>query len=374
MYLENLHLYSFKNYLEESLEFSPFINCFLGPNGSGKTSLLDAIYYLSLTKSALNPIDNQCIRHGDSQMILRGDFSKNDKRFQVICHVQNGQKKAVKLNKKLYTKLSEHIGKFPVVMIAPNDTEIIRDGSETRRKFFDGMMAQYDQPYLDILIKYQQALKQRNSLLKSFAEHNRVDKDQLEPWDSRILNWGALLFEARKEMINQFIPLFEYHYNQLSDKKEKMEIEYQSDWHEEKHTQLFKDNLKKDLLLKRTMLGSHRDDYDFLIDGHHVRKFGSQGQQKSFVIALKLAQFDVLKEKTGAKPILLLDDIFDKLDDLRIARVIQLAAEDKFGQIFITDARPERTLAIIDQLPKERSIFLVESGRIKTVNSPSIDG
>ncbi len=367
MYLENLHLYSFKNYSEETLNFSPFINCFLGPNGSGKTSLLDAIYYLSLTKSALNPIDNQCVKHGETQMVLRGDFAKDSKNFQVICHVQNGQKKTVKLNKKPYSKLSEHIGKFPVVMIAPNDTEIIRDGSETRRKFFDGMLAQYDQPYLDILIKYQHALKQRNSLLKSFAEQNRVDKDQLEPWDSRILNWGALLYETRKEMVHQFIPLFEEHYNQLSDKKEKMEIVFQSDWHDEKHTQLFKDNLRKDLLLKRTMMGSHRDDYEFLIDGHPIRKFGSQGQQKSFVIALKLAQFDVLREKTGVKPILLLDDIFDKLDDMRIARVIKLASEDTFGQIFITDARPERTLAIIDQLPKERSIFLVESGRVNVV-------
>ncbi len=373
MYLENLHLYSFKNYSEESLAFSPFINCFLGPNGSGKTSLLDAIYYLSLTKSALNPIDSQCIKHGDAQMVLRGDFSKDSKNFQVICHIQNGQKKTIKLNKKPYLKFSEHIGKFPVVMIAPNDAEIIRDGSETRRKFFDGMLAQYDQSYLDILIKYQQALKQRNSLLKSFAEQNRMDKDELESWDSRILNWGALLFEARKEMINQFIPFFEEHYHQLSNKKEDMKIVFQSDWHEETHTQLFKDNLKKDLLLKRTMMGSHRDDYEFLMDGHPLRKFGSQGQQKSFVIALKLAQFEVLGEKTGTKPILLLDDVFDKLDDMRIARVIKLAAEDTFGQIFITDARPERTLAIIDQLPKDRAIFLVESGRVSTVHSPKED-
>jgi DNA replication and repair protein RecF len=368
MYLSQIRLIDFKNYSSLKLQFSSSINCLLGPNGAGKTNLLDAIYLLSLTKSFIHAIDSQIINHEKKETVINGTFHHEGKNTKVGCQIASGKKKLLMADGKAYSKLSEHIGKFPLVLMAPNDTELITGGSEERRKFFDALLSQLDSSYLGLLLNYQRALKHRNQLLKKFAEDNKVDKDQLEPWDSRILNWGMLLHERRQALIAQFKPFFLKQYASLTQEKEQVDIQYQSDWQEENHTQRFKEHLQKDLLLKRTMLGAHRDDYDFLIDGHQVRKYGSQGQQKSFVIALKLAKYFLLHQETKKKPILLLDDIFDKLDDARIARLVQMAGSGVFGQIFITDARPERTLSIIQEIPVERFVFIIENGKVQAMS------
>jgi DNA replication and repair protein RecF len=367
MYLRNLRLIDFKNYDELTLQFSPFINCFLGPNGAGKTNLLDAIHMLSLTKSFIHPIDNQAIRHDRQEGILHGEFELNGKATKVGCKISAGKKKVFMAEGKAYNKLSEHVGKFPLVLIAPNDTELIGGGSEERRKFFDALLSQLDSNYLQLLVNYQKALKQRNQLIKHFAENNRIDKDQLEPWDSRILNWGALLSEARQKLIHRFLPYFREQYAALTDRKEEVQITYNSDWLDADHTQKFKHHLQKDLILKRTVLGAHRDDYVFEIDGYPAKKYGSQGQQKSFLIALKLAKFFLLKKESGKTPILLLDDIFDKLDDHRISSLVKMAGGGAFGQVFITDARPERTLSILQQIPVEHAIFILENGQVQSL-------
>jgi DNA replication and repair protein RecF len=367
MYLSKLSLRDFKNYSELNLNFSPAINCFLGPNGAGKTNLLDAIYLLALTKSFVHSIDNQVINHDHEECILTGEFIVNQKTAKLGARIANGKKKLLMLDGKAYGKLSDHIGKFPLVLIAPNDTELISGGSEERRKFFDSLLSQLDTNYLQLLINYQKALKQRNQLIKHFSETKQVDKDQLEPWDSRILNWGALLSEARQKLLSQFLPYFQEQYANLTQEKENVHIEYSSDWLDQDHTKKFKQYLEKDLLLKRTVLGAHRDDYLFEIDGYPVKKYGSQGQQKSFLIALKLAKFFLLKNEMGKTPLLLLDDIFDKLDDHRISSLVKMAGGGSFGQIFITDARPERTLSIIQQIPVDHAVFILEDGKVHSL-------
>jgi DNA replication and repair protein RecF len=368
MYLKKLHLHQFKNYETAELSFGPGINALLGTNGTGKTNLLDAVYYLSLTKSAFNPIDQQNIMHNLDMFVLRGEFETGKKKQEVVCHVQQGQKKVFKVDKSAYLKVSEHIGLIPVVMIAPHDAEIIMEGSEIRRKFFDSIVSQYDKPYLDCLLDYANALRQRNSLLKIFAEQNRFDKAQMEPWNRKLLQLGKVLHESRKTLIEEFLPLFLEHYAQLSEGREDVNISYYSDWFEKDHIQLFEQNIKQDLGLRRSAMGAHKDEFEFLIGGYPLKKFGSQGQQKSFLIALKLAQFDLIKQKSGKIPILLLDDIFDKLDDRRIARLIALASGEAFGQLFITDARPERTLGILEQIPLKHCVYLLNNGEIQKLS------
>jgi DNA replication and repair protein RecF len=367
MYLRNLRLIDFKNYSNLSLNCSPSINCVLGPTGAGKTNLLDAIHILALTKSFIHTIDNQVIKHDKQECVVHGEFQLDSKITKLGCKITPGKKKVFMADGKTYGKLSDHIGKFPLVLIAPNDTELISGGSEERRKFFDALLSQLDAGYLQLLINYQKALKQRNQLIKNFAESNKVDKDQLEPWDSRILNWGALLSEARQKLILRFLPFFQEQYASLTHEKEVVHIHYNSDWLDDEHTQKFKNYLPKDLLLKRTILGAHRDDYAFEINGYPAKKYGSQGQQKSFLIALKLAKFFLLKKESGKTPILLLDDIFDKLDDRRISSLVKMAGGGAFGQIFITDARPERTLSIIQQIPVEHAIYILEDGTIQAL-------
>lgn len=367
MHLENISLNNFKNYESAKVQLSREINCFVGKNGSGKTNLLDAIYYLSITKSAFTAQDVQCMKHDETYFSIRGEYEIEEKKRIAICGFQTGKKKLVKLDDKPYRKASEHIGKLPLVLIAPDDTDVIRGGSEDRRKFFDAIIAQTDQHYLQNLIKYNHTMRQRNSLLKQFLDRDYFDITLLKQYDKQLIALGKLIYGVRKRFITEFQPLVAQHYQLLSEKSESVALEYTSHFDED-IDMLFEDNLAKDRVLKRTSIGIHKDEYPFLMDDRQIRKFGSQGQQKSYLIALKLANFDFLLKEKEVKPLLLLDDIFDKLDDFRITKLMEMVASDAFGQIFVTDARPERTFGIFENIEQNVKIFSVEKGEIKEIN------
>jgi DNA replication and repair protein RecF len=394
MHLRQLNLFHFKNIEEAHLEFQGDIVCLLGKNGTGKTSLLDAIYYLSFTKSAINPSDGQNVRQGQSQFIIKGEFDMaiKEKDFnpdaklinsirespspaerdgvrptpasrQLLCAYQQGQKKIIREDGQDCTKFSEHVGRYPVVLIAPQDIELIWDGSEMRRKFFDTLISQLDKIYLENLIVYANHLKQRNSLLRTFSESGKIDQDLLASYDQKIIPAGNYIFSKRKQFAVDFLPFFKKHYQFLvGDSKEEVHIQYRSDLEKSDFTDLLSKNLQRDILLQRTSSGIHRDDFEFLINGNELKKFGSQGQQKSFLIALKLAEFQCIAEAKQFKPILLLDDIFDKLDDQRIHQLMLLVSQGTFGQLFITDARQGRSQEILKEANVSGQVFSVENG------------
>jgi len=365
MYLENLKLTQFRNYENLVIDFTSGINCLVGDNGSGKTNLLDAIHYLSFTKSAFNTSDQQNIQHNADFFTIIGNFCQNDKKAIVRCSLKRGDKKKVFLGKNQVDKASDHVGNFPVVLIAPSDTGLILEGSDVRRKFFDSMIAQFNREYLDHLISYSYALKQRNELIRQFSERNKIDHDLLEPYDIILINESKYLSKVRSEFCTEFTPGLTEHYEILTENRETINLTYQSSALNEDFDLQFRNSLKKDLALQRTTVGIHRDDFLFEIDNYPLKKFGSQGQQKSFLIAIKLSQFDTLKKKKGFKPVLLLDDIFDKLDDHRIGKLVNMINDHQFGQVFITDARPERTLHFTRDLKSEVRILYIDQGEIK---------
>jgi DNA replication and repair protein RecF len=322
------------------------------------------MHYLSFTKSAINPTDAQNIKLGESQFMVKGNFLVNEKSREVICSYQQGQKKTIREDGLDCVKFSEHVGKYPVVLIAPQDIELIWDGSEVRRKFFDSLLSQIDHQYLESLIVYTTFLKQRNSALKMFAERGNVDRDLLAGYDQKIIPAATTIFKKRKEFVGEYIPAFQKHYQNLSDSKsEKMDIQYKSDLDGIDFAEMLQKNLQRDLILQRTTSGIHRDDFIFLLNNNEVKRYGSQGQQKSFLIALKLAEFDMIAEKKKFKPLLLLDDIFDKLDDQRINKILKLVSEGMFGQLFITDARPDRCQEILKEIDLRAGIVMIEDGK-----------
>ena len=380
MFLQKISLSHFKSYQYQSFEFSERVNCIVGENGTGKTNLLDAIYFLALTKSSISNQDALSINHEAEYMMIEGKFldqappapdggtSESDFVLEappsgaggavlITISLQRGQKKAVLRDKKAYERISEHIGRFPVVMLSPNDTDIIRDGSEERRKFFDGVMAQLDSEYLENLLQYNRLLLQRNSLLKQFGERNYVDDLLLDVYSDPLVEVSLKLYQSRNQFITEFLPIFKKHYNTLSDAREEVEMIYESEVGAANFTQIFRKNRQRDLAAQRTTIGSHKDDFVFEINGFTLRKFGSQGQQKSFVIALKLAQLEMLTKVKGFPPLLLLDDIFDKLDDRRIQQLITMMVDGTFSQVFITDARPERTRQLLGDFGVEVKYF-----------------
>lgn len=361
MHLEKLSLTNFKNYEDGRYAFGRQVNVIVGPNGSGKTNLLDAVYFLSLTKSAFQSQDALSILHDADYFIIDGLFETSAAHHtQITISLQRGQRKVLMADKKPYERVSEHIGRFPVVMIAPNDTDLVREHSEDRRHFFDGVLSQLDADYLRDYLMYQQVLKQRNSLLKLFAERNQVDNDLLDTYDEPLLAIGQRIHDRRQRFVTEFLPSFRAHYAYLSDEREAVNIVYESEVSTPNFVDEFRHFRRRDTVLQRTTMGVHKDDYNFLIGDREtvpLKKFGSQGQQKTFVIALKLAQFDQLEAAKGIKPILLLDDIFDKLDDRRIGKLIQRMDEGAFGQLFVTDARPERTRELLNAVKADVQFF-----------------
>ncbi|MEO1655608.1 MAG: DNA replication and repair protein RecF, partial [Bacteroidota bacterium] len=364
MYLQKISLANFKNYEHLDIELCPEINCLLGENGSGKTNLLDAIHYLSMSKSAFNSIDSQNILHQENYFTIQGSFEK-EQPYLVFCGVQKGQKKILRLDKQPYDRISEHIGRFPVVLIAPHDHNLINDGSETRRKHFDSIFSQISPDYLKDLLAYHYYLKQRNSLLKDFQEKNYLDRDLLLSYDQQLLPLNQKLYGQRQAFIQEYLPILVQNYEELSRKKEAVSIRLDSQVGEKNFALHYQKSLDRDIRSTRTHFGAHRDNYLFEINAFPLKKFGSQGQQKTFILALKLAQFAFIKKYTSIKPLLLLDDIFDKLDDLRIESLMRMIARREFGQIFITDARPERSKQFLGKIPADRKIFLVQKGMIQ---------
>jgi DNA replication and repair protein RecF len=361
MYLRKLSVTNFKSYIQDEFVFSDKINCFVGNNGVGKTNLLDAIHYLSFCKSYFNPLDSQNIRHNEDFFVVNGTCITNENsadQFQVI-QKRNHRKKMV-VNKKEYDRLADHIGRFPLVMISPYDRDLINDGSEQRRKYIDSVISQFDRLYLDDLISYQKVLNQRNILLKTFAEKNFFDVSQLEIWDEQLITSGRKIYEKRKVFLEKFVPVFRHYFSFISGAEENVDIKYVSQLAENDFSQILKDALQRDKAAQFTTCGIHKDDLELLISGYPVKKFGSQGQQKSFVIAIKLAQFDYTSSIKGYKPVILLDDVFDKLDDMRVEQLINLVSENNFGQVFITDTSEDRIRRIFDKIPIDHKIFTIQ--------------
>lgn len=362
MILERLYLLQFKNIREMSLEMAPKANCFLGENGEGKTNILDAIHYLSFTKSYFNQIDNQNINHNEDYFVVQGWYQLNGEGLEIYCGLKRGQKKNFKKNKKEYERLADHIGILPLVMVSPSDADLINEGSEVRRKFIDSIISQYDKVYLERLIDYNKVLLQRNALLKRFAETRSYSADLLDVWDIKLSELGRWIYEKRKQFLSEFIVLFNRYFALLSGGKEEVGIDYKSDLAEYDFYALLKSNLHKDRSAEYTTAGIHKDDLIFMMNDHPVKKFGSQGQQKSYLIALKLAQYKHISTLKQTLPILLLDDIFDKLDVKRVAGLMKIVTSEDFGQLFITDTDPEKLPALLEELGVTFKTYFIKEG------------
>ena len=341
MFLKELSLTNYKNFESLKFSFDTKIICFVGLNGVGKTNILDSIYHLSYTKSYFNPIPSQNIKHGETFFFISGRYMIHDKEENILVSLKKGDKKIIKRNNKLYKKFSDHIGKIPLVLISPDDRNLIIEGSETRRKFIDGIISQTDKEYLNNLIDYNKTLKQRNALLKMFYDNSESIRKTIDIYDRQLSSDAQKIYDKRREFLNEFIPIFKSRYKELSNDKENVEIKHSSDISPDQNLyKLLKNSLEKDLRFQYTTKGIHKDDLNLSLDNFPIKKYGSQGQQKTFLIAMKLAQFDYLS-KLDSKPILLLDDIFDKLDDARVKQIINLVNQEKFCLLYTSDAADE---------------------------------
>ena len=357
MYLKTISLFNYKNFSNVDFDFDIKINCFVGRNGVGKTNVLDAIYQLAYGKSYFNPLAIQNIKHGEDFFVIDGTFVIEDRTEQIVCSLKRNQKKVLKRNGKLYEKFSDHIGLIPLVIISPADRDLIVEGSENRRRFIDTVISQSDNRYLLQLIQYQKILQQRNALLKYFSLNHTFDSDTLSIYNSQLDELGHAIFEKRKAFLLDFTPIFNRHHQAITAGAEAVQLVYESQLLDHKLIHLLEENIAKDRLLNFTSVGVHKDDLSFEIDHFPIKKFGSQGQQKSFLIALKLAQFEFIKKQSGQKPILLFDDIFDKLDENRVSKIVQMVNDDEFGQLFISDTHPDRTEGIVKQTHQSYKIF-----------------
>lgn len=367
MYLSRLNLVNFKTYPELELDLSPKLNCFVGNNGAGKTNLFDSIYYLAFCKSCFNNIDSENIRHKEDFFMVQGDFIFNDRTEKVYCALSRDQKKKVRRNDKEYQKLADHIGLIPLVMVSPADSSLIIEGSEERRRYMNGVISQYDRQYLDDVIRYNKALMQRNKLLKDFARNRWFDEESLMVWDHQMANLGERIFMKRQEFLTNLLPIFQYYYDYISLGNEKVELRYQSQARGGDLTGQMLRARDKDRAIQFTTIGIHKDDLVLELSGFPMKQQGSQGQQKTYLVALKLAQYDFLREISGVPPLILLDDVFDKLDADRVTQLIKLVSEDKFGQIFITDTNLPHLESILSRIPVDHRLFRVTDGKVDII-------
>jgi DNA replication and repair protein RecF len=365
MIINKISILNFKNIEEAELSFSSKMNCFFGNNGMGKTNLMDALYYLSFTKNYTNLSDTQLIMHDMDFSVIQGYYQNGAETEEIYCGIKRKQKKVFKRNKKEYERLSEHIGLIPLVMISPADTGLIQGGSEERRKFVDMLISQYDKEYLHALIYYNKALQQRNSLLKSQNPLSEDDHALFEIWEEQMVSAGKIIYGKRKIFMDRFLPVFKQYYSLIGNEYEAVDLKYESQLDNSSFASLLSGRRERDKMLGYTSAGIHKDDFNFLLDRYLIRKIGSQGQNKTYLIALKLAQFRTLVEKGASTPILLLDDVFDKLDAKRVEQIIKLVIQPEFGQIFITDTNRKYLDEILAGIPHDYKLFQVEEGVIR---------
>lgn len=364
MILKKLSILNYRNIPEASLEFSDKVNCLLGNNGMGKTNILDAIYYLSNCKSSLSSTDANTVRYGEEYMLLQGEYERAGKTENISCAIQKGKKKSVKRNGKEYKRMSGHIGLLPLVLVSPQDWNMIVGGGEERRRLVDRIISQGDSRYLDALIRYNKALEQRNVMLKQGC----ADPLLFETVDAYLSEAAQEIYACRKEWIVKFTPIFMRYYNFIGNNNETVSLDYRSELNEKPMLHLLHDNFQKDRLLGFTSQGVHRDDIELMLGSELMRKIGSQGQCKTYTIALRFAQFDFLKELCGITPLLLLDDIFDKLDSLRVANIMRIVSDKAFGQIFISDTNRQHLDETIRAVGSSYRIFSVESGVCRSLH------
>ena len=357
MFLKKLSLINYKNFESKNLEFDSKINCFVGNNGVGKTNILDAIYHLSFGKSYFNPVSSQNIKHDEDFFVIDGVFEKEDREEKIVCSLKRNTKKIIKRNGKAYERFADHIGLLPLVIISPADRDLILEGSDVRRKFMDGVISQSDKSYLQALMNYNKVLAQRNSLLKYFAVNHTFDATTLQVYNEQLHTYGSDIFEKRVQFLEAFIPIFKEQYKAITGDTEEVSLTYNSQLLEMNLLQLLQKKLEKDKALQYTSVGIHKDDLSLDIMDYPIKKFGSQGQQKSFLIALKFAQFHFMRTISKTTPILLLDDIFDKLDEHRVSHIISLVNQQNFGQIFVSDTHAERTEKVIKKIHQTYKIF-----------------
>jgi DNA replication and repair protein RecF len=339
--LKKITLLQYRNYASAQFEFDAPVTCITGPNGSGKTNLLDAVYYLCYTKSYFSAYQQNNVQKGADGFRLEGVFLKDERQDIISCKWKQG-KKEVAANGVLYDQVADHIGKYAAVMIAPDDIELINDGSELRRKWMDSILGQTDRQYLERLVHYQRILAQRNAWLKLYTINPTADSAQLEYYDRELAENGTYIFQQREKLIGNFLPLLESFYRLLSGGKETISMQYVTDLHQKPLSEWLAAGLQADMKMQRTLRGVHRDDWDFILDEQELKSFGSQGQKKSYLFALKLAQFSYINKKLGITPILLLDDIFEKLDQQRMEALLAIIRGPEFGQVLLTDTHMER--------------------------------
>lgn len=364
MHLKQLHIINYRNIAQADLEFTVGINCFIGNNGAGKTNLLDTIYYLSFCKSYFGAPDSRNILHEQQMMAIQGTYERMDTEEVIMCGVRRGQKKQFRRNRKDYSRLAEHIGLLPLVIIAPDDDSLIAEGSEARRKYADSVISQCNSAYLDTLLRYNRVLTQRNALLKQLQDTQDPNLTLLDVFDQQLGTFGTAISHERERFVQWLRPVLTEHYLNIASSPETIDINYVTGLSRYELYQGLVDSRRRDLELGYTSRGIHKDDIEFTLGGYPIRQVGSQGQRKSFIIALKLAQFKYIEQHTNLKPILLLDDIFDKLDSRRGDNLIDLVARDAFAQIFITDTNKQRLLAVLQRVGKDYKIFHVTDGTV----------
>ena len=359
MILKKISVLNYKNIAQAELTFSPKMNCFIGRNGEGKTNLLDAICFLSFCKSLTNPVDSQNIRHGEDFFVLQGEYERGDAEIEeVYCGLRRGQKKRFRRNKKEYRRLSEHIGLVPLVMVSPADGALIDGGSEERRKFVDMVVAQYDREYIEALSRYGKALQQRNALLRQESE---PDEALMGLWEEEMACAGTVVYEKRRACVEAFVPVFREFYHRISGGQEAAGLRYVSHGERGGLLDVIRDGRPKDRVMGYSLHGVHRDDLEMTLDGYPLRREGSQGQNKTYLVALKLAQFDFLRRRgSRTAPLLLLDDIFDKLDAGRVEQIVRLVSGEGFGQIFVTDTNREHLDRILAEAEGEGEYRLLQ--------------